>query len=54
MLRGLTININAFKNLFPFSDLKRYGSVEVDRLKRQVTSFKKGGGGMDRGGGMGR
>ena len=36
------------------SDLKRYGSVEVDRLKRQVTSFKKGGGGMDRGGGMGR
>lgn len=35
------------------SDLKRYGSVEVARLKRQVAAFKKGGGGMDRGGGIG-
>ncbi len=36
------------------SDLKRYGSVEVAQLKRQVAAFKKGGGGMDRGGGIGR
>lgn len=36
------------------SDLKRYSSVEVEQLKRQVAAFKKGGGGMDRGGGIGR
>lgn len=34
------------------SDLKRYGSVEVARLKRQVAAFKKGGGGIGRGGGL--
>ncbi len=36
------------------SDLKKYGSLEVAQLKRQVADFKKGGGGMDRGGGVGR
>lgn len=35
------------------SDLKRYGPAEVARLKRQAATFKKGGGGIGRGGGIG-
>lgn len=35
------------------SDLKRYGPAEVARIKRQVAAFKKGGGGVGRGGGVG-
>jgi len=30
------------------ADLKKYGSVEMNRLKRQVTNFKKGDGGVSR------
>jgi hypothetical protein len=36
------------------SDLKKYGAAEVGRLKRQASDFKKGGSGMDQGGGMSR
>lgn len=35
------------------SDLKRYGPAEVARLKRKAAVFKKGGGGIGHGGGIG-